>query len=177
MRAHSLRIRAVLTSCCPEQFLFLLSNPQPSSSPSSAPVAQSRHPHYSYYGHEDAAKTCTRFVSCTFGCPDILPQPQQSSSTSGSAAGLPSSSGSNVPGTLAQFIAYALHRTRLPPSVRLTAFALLHRLKARFPHARGSSGHLLFLSTYTLASKVVCDDTYSNKSWLGCIVSQGLPVK
>ena len=50
--------------------------------------------------------------------------------------------------------------------------ALLHRLKARFPAARGSSGHRLFLAAYMLASKVVCDDTYSNKSW--AVVGQGM---
>ncbi|KAG1901569.1 uncharacterized protein F5891DRAFT_950416, partial [Suillus fuscotomentosus] len=26
-------------------------------------------------------------------------------------------------------------------------------------------GHCLFISTFMLASKVICDDTYSNKSW------------
>jgi hypothetical protein len=49
---------------------------------------------------------------------------------------------------------------------------LLQRLKARFPSARGSSGHRLFISAYMISSKVMCDDTYSNKSW--CIVAQGM---
>ena len=31
---------------------------------------------------------------------------------------------------------------------------------------------LLFVSAFTLASKVICDDTYSNKSW--SIVAQGM---
>ncbi|TFK74001.1 hypothetical protein BDN72DRAFT_119629 [Pluteus cervinus] len=39
------------------------------------------------------------------------------------------------------------------------------RLKARFPTAKGSSGHRLFISAIMIASKVICDDTYSNKSW------------
>ncbi|KLO10902.1 hypothetical protein SCHPADRAFT_807019, partial [Schizopora paradoxa] len=124
-----------------------------------------------YYGHEEAAKICARFVAFTFGCPEILPPPpQQQSSSSGTPA--PTPSAPNVPGTLGHFIAYALHRTRLPPSVTYTALALLHRLKTRFPHARGSSGHRLFLSAFMLASKVVCDDTYSNKSW--AVVGQGM---
>jgi len=38
-------------------------------------------------------------------------------------------------------------------------------LKACFPTARGSSGHRLFVSAFMLASKVICDDIYSNKSW------------
>ncbi|GAW00550.1 alternative cyclin pcl12 [Lentinula edodes] len=46
------------------------------------------------------------------------------------------------------------------------------RLKARFPTARGSSGHRLFISAFMIASKVICDDTYSNKSW--SIVAQGM---
>ncbi|KAK7691759.1 hypothetical protein QCA50_005160 [Cerrena zonata] len=73
---------------------------------------------------------------------------------------------------LALFIAYALHRTRLHSSVTFSALFLLQRLKARFPAARGSSGHRLFISAFMLASKVMCDDTYSNKSW--SIVGQGM---
>ena len=73
---------------------------------------------------------------------------------------------------LADFIAYALHRTRLHSSVTFATLYLLQRLKARFPVARRSSGHRLFISAFTIASKVICDDTYSNKSW--CIVGQGM---
>ncbi|KAG1897518.1 uncharacterized protein F5891DRAFT_957020, partial [Suillus fuscotomentosus] len=36
----------------------------------------------------------------------------------------------------------------------------------------GSSGHCLFISAFMLASKVICDDTYANKSW--SIVAQGM---
>ncbi|KAL4268494.1 Cyclin-like protein [Pleurotus pulmonarius] len=56
---------------------------------------------------------------------------------------------------LPYFIAYALHRTKLHASVTFAALVLLQRLKARFPTAR-----------------VICDDTYSNKSW--SIVAQGM---
>lgn len=73
---------------------------------------------------------------------------------------------------LSEFIAYALHRTRLPLAVTHQALFLLKRLKSRFPAARGSSGHRLFISALMLASKSTCDDTYSNKSWT--IVGQGL---
>ena len=66
---------------------------------------------------------------------------------------------------LANFIAYAVHRTRLHSSVTFAALYLLQRLKARFPTAQGSSGHRLFISAFMIASKVICDDTYSNKSW------------
>jgi hypothetical protein len=43
-------------------------------------------------------------------------------------------------------------------------------LKTRYPAARGSSGHRLFISALMIASKVLCDDTYSNKPWV--IVAQ-----
>lgn len=71
---------------------------------------------------------------------------------------------------MAHFVAYALHRTRLPSVVTFAALLLLQRLKTRFPAARGSSGHRLFISAFMIASKVICDDTYSNQSW--CIVGQ-----
>jgi hypothetical protein len=73
---------------------------------------------------------------------------------------------------LPYFIAYALHRTKLHSSVTFASLVLLQRLKARFPTARGSSGHRLFISAFMIASKVICDDTYSNKSW--SIVGQGM---
>lgn len=78
----------------------------------------------------------------------------------------------NPQAQLPYFIAYALHRTKLHRSVCYSALVLLSRLKARFPAAKGSSGHRLFISAFMIASKVLCDDTYSNKSW--SIVAQGL---
>ena len=44
--------------------------------------------------------------------------------------------------------------------------------ETRIPSARGLLGHRLFVSTFMLASKVICDDTYSNKLW--SIVAQGM---
>ncbi|KAG1775032.1 hypothetical protein EV702DRAFT_973663, partial [Suillus placidus] len=35
-----------------------------------------------------------------------------------------------------------------------------------------STSHCLFVSAFMLASKVICDDTYSNKTW--SIVVQGM---
>jgi hypothetical protein len=99
---------------------------------------------------------CARYVNNLFHCPD---QP-------------PPTSTNTAPPPLAQFIAYSLHRTRLTPSVTFAALYLLQRLKTRFIAARGSSGHRLFISAFMIASKVICDDTYSNKSW--CIVGQGM---
>ncbi|KAI9508822.1 hypothetical protein F5148DRAFT_979263 [Russula earlei] len=111
-----------------------------------------------YHGHESTAKLCARFVSHLFACPDVPPPPVPPSTTP-------------TP-RLDHFIAYALHRTRLHSSVTFAALYLLQRLKARFPAAKGSSGHRLFISAFMLASKIICDDTYSNKSW--CIVGQGM---
>jgi hypothetical protein len=37
--------------------------------------------------------------------------------------------------------------------------------EGRFPTARGPLGHRLFISAFMVASKVICDDTYTNKSW------------
>lgn len=107
-----------------------------------------------YHGQEGLAKLAGRFITHLFACPDY---PQASSQ---SQAKLP------------YFIAYALHRTKLHAAVTFAALVLLQRLKARFPSARGSSGHRLFISAYMISSKVMCDDTYSNKSW--CIVAQGM---
>ncbi|KIM63970.1 hypothetical protein SCLCIDRAFT_1213783 [Scleroderma citrinum Foug A] len=126
--------------------------PYPQPKPQSAASA-SRQPD-PFYGHEQISRLCAKFVTHLFACPELPP----------------SSSGSTV--KLPYFIAYALHRTKLHPSVTFAALVLLQRLKARFPTARGSSGHRLFVSAFMLASKVICDDTYSNKSW--SIVAQGM---
>jgi len=42
----------------------------------------------------------------------------------------------------------------------------------RFPTAQGSSGHRLFITAFMISSRVICDDTYSNKSW--SIVGRGM---
>lgn len=110
----------------------------------------------------ETSELCERFILYLFACP--------LDSTSASAS-LASSNGTPAP-RLSEFIAYALYRTRLPEVVTFQALYLLLRLKIRFPAARGSSGHRLFISALMIASKSSCDDTYSNKSW--AIVGQGL---
>ncbi|TFK44893.1 hypothetical protein BDQ12DRAFT_673770 [Crucibulum laeve] len=107
-----------------------------------------------FYGHEVIARTCARFITFLFTCPELPPSSTQSQQK------------------LPYFIAYALHRTKLHASVTFAALMLLNRLKNRFPTARGSSGHRLFISAFMISSKVICDDTYSNKSW--SIVAQGM---
>ncbi|PPQ87435.1 hypothetical protein CVT25_008171 [Psilocybe cyanescens] len=119
--------------------------------PSTAPPPAKNDP---YHGQELLAKLAARFITHLFACPEY---PQ---------------SASQAQAKLPYFIAYALHRTKLHAAVTFAALVLLQRLKARFPSARGSSGHRLFISAYMISSKVMCDDTYSNKSW--CIVAQGM---
>ncbi|KAH6891668.1 hypothetical protein BKA70DRAFT_1119774, partial [Coprinopsis sp. MPI-PUGE-AT-0042] len=65
---------------------------------------------------------------------------------------------------LPHFVAYALHRTKLHPSVTFASLISLQRLRAHFPTAGGSSGHRLFISASMIASKVIRSDAYSNKS-------------
>lgn len=115
-----------------------------------------------YYGHEQTAKMAAAFITSLFACPE-LPPPTTNLTSSGQPVPSPK---------LAMFIAYALHRTRLASCVTFASLFLLQRLKNRFPAARGSSGHRLFISAFMIASKVVCDDTYSNKSW--AVVGQGM---
>ncbi|WVR07051.1 hypothetical protein IAU60_004090 [Kwoniella sp. DSM 27419] len=117
----------------------------------SASASSSRPPrsHDPFYGHEETALMAARFITNLFQCPNI---------PTATAPGAPTP-------TLAHFVAYALHRTRLPSIVTFAALLLLQRLKKRYPAARGSSGHRLFISAFMIASKVICDDTYSNQSW------------
>lgn len=75
---------------------------------------------------------CPSQITALFACPNIPPP-----------------TGGPQP-TLAHFIAYTLHRTRLPEPVNVASLLLLSRLKARFPAARGSSGHRLFISAFMM---------------------------
>ncbi|TEB25649.1 hypothetical protein FA13DRAFT_1608212, partial [Coprinellus micaceus] len=107
-----------------------------------------------FYGHETKARVCARFLTHLFACPAYP-----------------------VPGTsprveLSHFIAYALHRTKLHPSVTFAALMLLQRLKARVPGNNPLSGHRLFISALIIAAKVIYDVTYSNRSW--GIVTRGM---
>ncbi|KAF9077603.1 hypothetical protein BDP27DRAFT_1311335 [Rhodocollybia butyracea] len=108
----------------------------------------------SFYGQEGISCLCARFITHLFGCPERPPN------QTGWQVELP------------YYIAYAIYRTKLPECVVFSALALLQRLKSRFPSARGSSGHRLFVSAFMISSKVMCDDTYSNKSW--SVVAQGM---
>ena len=79
-------------------------------------------------------------------------------------------SGAPIPSPkLTNFVGYALHHTHLLPSITYICFST-----SRFA-SQLLEGHQVIdssISTFMIASKVICDDTYSNKSW--CIVSQGM---
>lgn len=66
---------------------------------------------------------------------------------------------------LADFIHYALYRTRLDVSVALSSMILLQRLKSRYPNAKGSSGHRLWLAAIMITNKMFNDDSFTNQSW------------
>ncbi|TEB21638.1 hypothetical protein FA13DRAFT_1590924, partial [Coprinellus micaceus] len=100
-----------------------------------------------FYGHEATARLCTRFITNLFQFPK-----------SPSSAAYPEVE-------LPYFIAYTLHRTKLHPCIAFATHMLLQRLKARFPTAQCTSARRLFTSAYMIMSKVIWEDTYSNKSW------------
>ena len=64
---------------------------------------------------------------------------------------------------LPKFVACAFHGTRLSPLVAYHSLFLLSRLKSKYPATSCTFGHRLLLTSYMLYSKVICDDTYSNK--------------
>ncbi|UZJ53174.1 hypothetical protein CBS101457_002494 [Exobasidium rhododendri] len=145
-----------------QQYVQPTHRQQPSRAGCSRPRQDSVYDHF--YGHREISELSESVISALFACP--------LDSASSSVNALPSSAMQNPTPRLAEFIAYALHRTRLPEEITFQALFLLRRLKSRFPAAKGSSGHRLFISALMLASKSSCDDTYSNKSWT--VVSQGL---
>ncbi|EOR01360.1 PHO85 cyclin-9 [Wallemia ichthyophaga EXF-994] len=95
-----------------------------------------------YNAGKEFSKDAANFVSSLFECPE---------------------SKSIV--SLGDFIHYALYRTRLHISVALSALILLQRLKARYPNAKGSSGHRLWLAAIMITNKMFNDDSFTNQSW------------
>ncbi|KAL0954391.1 hypothetical protein HGRIS_003375 [Hohenbuehelia grisea] len=113
-----------------------------------------------FYGQEETCSLVTRFLTHLFECPEYPPSNEYPQSALKPSVMLP------------YFIVYALHRAKLHTSIPFAALILLLRLKECFPTARGCSGHRLFISALMIASKVICEDSYTNKSW--CIVAQGM---
>lgn len=128
-----------LSSITPYDF----SKPSSSSthSKSSPPTAAS----CEYFNRSELALLCSDFLQTLFGCPTTMPS-------------LPNSR--NKSKTLAHYIAFALHRTRLSDHVAFSALLLLWKLKLLYPNAKGSSGHRLIISAMLIASKVICDGKF-----------------
>lgn len=127
-----------------------------------------------WYGHEAVSSTAARYVRCSLfarlpsscrSCKSIyarlsllplaLASPRISQITHlFSCPSIPTPSVPSAPRPpLANFVAYALYRTQLPAPVTTAALCLLGRLKERYPAARGSSGHRLFIAAFMMASK------------------------
>ncbi|KAH7070886.1 hypothetical protein BKA62DRAFT_773813 [Auriculariales sp. MPI-PUGE-AT-0066] len=109
-----------------------------------------------YYGQKNLAETCAACVSTLFS-----PAPL----AAGSTVAAPGEKAAASPMQLSHFVAYILHRTRLPTSVPFTALYYLQQLKTLHPLATGSSCHRLFFAAYMIAAKFHCDDTYTLESW------------
>jgi hypothetical protein len=89
----------------------------------------------------------------------------------------------NVDATTLPFAAlYPLQhlKARFPPAKESSGHRLFistfmptsKHLKAPFSPAKGSSGHRLFISTFMPISKLICDNMHSSKLW--CIIGQGM---
>lgn len=150
----------------PSEYLKVDAIPNLTSISSSRSLAVTSEPDI-YYGHEEISVMGARFVSehpsfsakfwyANFKITTLFACSESRSSNACDEAVQ----------TLALSIAYSLHRTRLPHIVTLAALLFLDRLKTRFSAARGSSGHRLFIPAFMLAAKVICDDAYSNTSWV-----------
>ncbi|KDQ06061.1 hypothetical protein BOTBODRAFT_181961 [Botryobasidium botryosum FD-172 SS1] len=95
--------------------------------------------------HKESAKLASAFITNFSACPELPP--------------LSSANPSSPSSTLAQFIAYSLHRARLHLSVTFAALFLLNRPKDRFPSARDDTpiviASSLPMSPHSAAGSVV----------------------
>ena len=130
--------------CSPDLYFFKVQQPEVST------MAHAGYVPDSYYGHKHTACLCACFITHSFACNEYH----------GSSSKLPN------------FIAHALYRPKLHSSVAFAALLLLQCLRVHFPTTCGSSGWHIFITAFMIASKVISDDKYSNKSW--SIVSQGM---
>lgn len=118
-----------------------------------------------FYGYERISSLAARFVTRQYHCPAITPENLPAMSP-GQGRMPP------TPPALDHFISYAILRTQVPEIVVYASLFLLQRLKARYPRVKCTSGHRVFIAAFMLASKVICDENYSNKSY--CVVAQGM---
>ena len=102
-------------------------------------TSQNSQPRDPFYGHEKTARICACFITHWFALPENPP----SSGTSISP----------IHCKLPFFIAYTLQPHKIHSAVTYAALVFFQWLKARFPTARGSSGHRLTISAFMIASK------------------------
>src|SRR6201996_3612893 len=60
-------------------------------------------------------------------------------------------------------------RLHPPPSLRHIPLSSNSHSKSRYSAASCAFGHRLFLTSYMLSSKVICDNTHSNKVSVSCL--------
>ncbi|THU88841.1 hypothetical protein K435DRAFT_679112, partial [Dendrothele bispora CBS 962.96] len=99
-----------------------------------------------FYGHEHMAWLCMQFITYLFAYLEYPP------TITHSQAKLPI------------FIVYALPLTNLHASVMFASLSSAPAPEGLFPTAQGSLSHYSFILVLMIASKVICNDTYSSKS-------------
>ena len=101
--------------------------------------------------YDEMATTCVRIVTWLF------PHPQSLKLSSG---------GANHGYSLYHFFLHILRKTRTQTMVMITTLLLLLRFRRRRTHGFGYSRRRLFITALMIASKTLCDTTYSNRAWV-----------
>ncbi|KAI0310048.1 hypothetical protein OF83DRAFT_1030283, partial [Amylostereum chailletii] len=110
------------------------------------------------YGQGQVANA--HFISHLFAYPELSPAGSATTAVPSTRSTPPSP----TPCTLAEHGFISPSPSLPSTSVTFTTLYHLQRLKAHFPAAKSSSGHRIFISAFMVASKIICDDTHSNKS-------------
>jgi hypothetical protein len=132
------------------------------------PLAYPPEQNLTHTAHPSPPSSTTLHLWPCFRCPPASSVPDTCASRSNLPA-IPLSPSSVRALSLVHFIANALQRVRLMFSMTLAHY-LLRGLETRFIAARRSSGHRLFISAFTIASKVIC-----NKGPRLCLAHYTLP--
>ena len=67
---------------------------------------------------------------------------------------------------LYHFLRHVLRKTRTQPVVMVSTLLLLLRFRQRRTHGFGLSRRKLLITALMIASKTLCDTTYSNRAWV-----------
>ncbi|KAA1474038.1 hypothetical protein DENSPDRAFT_764190, partial [Dentipellis sp. KUC8613] len=74
-----------------------------------------------------------------------------------------------------RFIAHALRRAQLPPRAVFAALYFLQCIKEAWPPAHGTYGLRAFIPALMVASKMICEESYTITEW--CTIAQDLLTK